>query len=151
MQLLTVILSSVVISSIVSLILGYILDDRKYLKNKKIQVYSEFLEQLNKTIPVGEEIDTINPAAIIEKVRKEAHNLTSYSWKVRLITKNDNIQEQVEYVLRTLDEFIQLASDVHLKRIEIAEAAKKALNILQKRDIQKEYLITEMNKDIRRF
>lgn len=51
-DLLTIILSSALVSGVVSVIVSFVFENKKYLKEKRFNTYTSFLDQLDKVIPV---------------------------------------------------------------------------------------------------
>jgi hypothetical protein len=90
---------------------------------------------------------------VLPIIKKEAHRLRSYAWKVRLISRNPIIQEQTTNILKNYDEFTTRVSEI-LKLKNEDDYIKKvweAAQVLKKNDIQEELLISEMNRDINKF
>jgi hypothetical protein len=143
MQLLTVILSSAVISSIVTIILGYVFENKRYLKEKKLLVYTEFLEQLDKMFPAEEIFGDTPKETMIRKMKVEASNLEKYIWKIKLISQNKNIHALADDLFEISEKLTDaLSSDMDDKELEA---------IIEKSGLLQESLIEEMNRDISKF
>ncbi len=143
MELLTVLLSSALISSIVTIILGYVFDNRRYIKDKKILVYTDFLEQLDKVFPAEEIFGDTAKEALMHKMKVEASNLEKYIWKMKLISQNKKIHTLSDEIFHTSEELIEKFSE---------DADDKILEpIIDKSDSLQEKLLQEMNEDIGKF
>ncbi len=143
MQILTVILSSAVIASIVSIVLGYVFENKRYIKDKKILIYTEFLEQLDKMFPAEEIFGDTDNDVLLKKMKIEASNLEKYIWKIKLISQNQKIHEYVDNLFTSSEQVLEfLSSD---KEEEAFEA------IIEKSETLRDELITAMNKDINTF
>ena len=108
MQILSIILSSALVSSIVSIIVTYIFENKKYIKDKKIHAYTDFLEQLDKVFPAEEIFGDANKDILIQRMKIEASNLEKHIWKIKLISQNKTIHQYAdnlfEYSEKLIDE-----------------------------------------------
>jgi hypothetical protein len=143
MQLLTVILSSAVISSIVTIVLSYVFENRRYIKEKKIAVYTEFLEQLDKVFPAEEIFGDTPKDKLMQKMKVEASNLEKYIWKIKIISRNKSIYAGADDLFEISEKLINSLSD---------DADDKELEkVIEQSELVQESLLEEMNKDISRF
>lgn len=143
MQLISVILSSAVIASIVSIVLGYIFENKRYIKDKKIVIYTEFLEQLDKMFPAEEIFGDTDKDKLIQKMKVEVSNLEKYIWKIKLISRNIKIHQDADTLFDSSEQLIDgLSEDTGDEKLE---------KIIEESETLREKLITEMNRDINRF
>ncbi len=143
MELLTVILSSAVISSIVTIILGYIFENKKYIRDRKMSLYSDFLEQLDKLFPAEEIFGDAEKDKLIKKMKIEASNLEKYIWKMKLISRDKKIHAYADELFESSEKLIEgLSADMDDDKLE---------PIIEESENLRDELIGNMNKDINRF
>jgi hypothetical protein len=143
MQIITVILSSAVIASIVSIILGYVFENKRYLKDKKLAVYTEFLEQLDHVFPAEDIFGDSDRDKLVQKMRIETSKLEKYIWKIKLLSRNADVHEHADKLFEVSEKLIDsLTSDTEDHELE---------KIIDESETLREELISEMNRDIGRF
>ncbi len=142
MEITTIILSSAVVSAVVSLILGQLFDKKKYLRDKKLAVYVEFLDQLEKLVPDEEVAKEMAPPSevIIEKIRVAVYRLEKHVWKIKLISTDHDVQAAVTEVFELCEKY--------LEHLEKPESEMEYEDINNKLSASVDEIIKKMNKDI---
>ena len=140
MNIAAIILSSALISAVTSIILGYVFEHTRYLKDKKLTVYTEFLEQLDKVFPY-ELFESIDGHTLISIMQRENARLGKHILKIKLLSQNKNIR-------RNADELSSLFDDL-IDRIDPDASQEETDAITEKVRTISEELIGEMNNDIR--
>lgn len=135
MNIAAIILSSALISAVTSIILGYVFEHTRYLKDKKLTVYTEFLEQLDKVF------ESIDGHTLISIMQRENARLGKHILKIKLLSQNKNIR-------RNADELSSLFDDL-IDRIDPDASQEETDAITEKVRTISEELIREMNNDIR--
>lgn len=143
MQLLTVILSSAVISSIVTVILSYVFENKRYIKDKKISIYTEFLEQLDKMFPAEEIFGDAQKEQLLQKMKIEASRLEKYVWKIKLISQSGAINDYADQLFETSEKLIE--------ELSLEGNDEKLESIIDESNELTEKLIKEMGRDVGRF
>ena len=141
-NLIIVFVSSALVSGVISLVLGHLFENRRYIRNKKISIYSEFLEQLDKII--SEDLVAKNVEAFILKERffVESARLEKFIWKIKLISQNDRIKEYANKIFQLHGEISEQMGDgiteaEFLKKIEKGNRLREELIDLMQKDINK--------------
>jgi len=136
--------SSAVISTLVSVILGNILENRRALQDRKLSFYLEFLEQLYKIVPEGVLDHSISGKALIGKVQIESAKLEKYVWKIKLIAKERGILESLDRIFNLVEELSEGMGE------EVFKNEQEIMNLFDKINSERENLIEQMNKDCRK-
>lgn len=141
MEILTIILSSAFVSGFVSLSIGHYLDHKKYIKDKKVNFYLEYMDKVDSLFEMPEDIRLLDKKMI--DASSELHKL---NWKIRLLTKNQKIIDYSEKIVRTYDKFTD--EDFKLKAQEDIKIAHSAIEEINS---YRDKLIGEANKEINSF
>ncbi len=145
MDLLTILLSSALVSGIVSLVVAHLLESRSYIRDKKLAVYSEFLEQLDKITPSDELAkEVFSNEEMIEKITSAFYNLEKFVWRIKLMTQNQKIHELADQIYETCGEFEELVRHK-------SSDDKKFDEIGERFNAQVDDLVVLMNHDISRL
>jgi len=137
-----VVLTSSVIAGLVSLILGNFFENRRYLKDKKFNLYIEYCDKLD-----GMFSDSVFSGGGLEQTTNniidasaEMHTL---GWKIRMLTKNKNIKNCVVNIVEKYEKFCD--ADF---QIEVHKNKELAFNLVDEINELREVLIDEVNKEI---
>ncbi len=142
MEILTIVLSSALVSGLVSLLVAHVLEKNAYIRDKKLAVYSEFLEQLDKITPSDELAkEAVSNDEMIEKITSAFYNLEKFVWRIKLMTRSEKIHELVDQIYETCGEFEDLVRNK-------SNDDKKFDDIGEKFNTQVDDLVQLMNKDI---
>ncbi len=142
MEIITVILSSALVSGLVSVIVTYVFENKKYLKEKRFSTYTNFLDQLDKILPV-EIMEDLKGDKLVKRIQTECAKIERYIWQIKLVTGNNTIQKSVDKIFDLIEELTEL--------IELTKKEKEIMKVFTEIDREREILITEMNLDISRF
>lgn len=148
-----IVLSSAVVSGLVSVILGYVFDNKKYIRDKKLSVYSEFLDQYEKLIPSEDlTVNKSTPTITLEKARLASFSLEKYLWRVQLIAQDKDIPVLAEKLWNLSNDFVQATEELWgAEDGKKKEAKMKYDKICVKLNSTRKNLIILMNQDINKF
>ncbi|GEM_PF-3190466 len=151
-ELLIVIISSAVVSGVVSVIVASFFENRKYLKEKKFNIYSDFLDQLDQFIP-PEVMGNLKGKELIKTVQVESAKIERHLWKLKLISEKRSIVEKAAKIVDLIGTFGDVMREIIKEDDDKkAEDKKKVLeSLFQKIDAERGFLLSEMNKDINKF
>ena len=139
-----IVLSSSVVSGLVTIVLGSVFENKRYIKDKKISIYTGFLEQLENVFPAEEIFTWVTSKKLTEKMNIEIAKLERYVWKIKLISQNKNIQTKADKVFSSLEKIAELF-------VSSKTSSKKILSAIDKSNALRDELIREMNNDIARW
>lgn len=128
MDIVTLIFSSAIVSGIVTVSLSYIFDSKKYIRDKRFNIYTEFLGQLDKTLPV----EFPEPAFIAEYFKKmeiEALKLEKNLQEVRLVSKDKRLENHLEKLSELIENRLYRINEFQISTDKAdREKIRKTLN-----------------------
>jgi hypothetical protein len=146
-----ILLSSAVISGIVSALISNGYQERQYIRDKKLTVYSEFLDQLDKAVPLEHIFGESTHKKMLAEMQIHTAKLKKFIRQIRLISTDKNIVNLCEKLLDNSWDIANLIDEVgekgSSKKTE-AEAQKELAAMIDKKDALGDKIATLMNKDL---
>jgi hypothetical protein len=151
MDILTLVFSSAIVSGVVTLLLGYILDSKKYIRDKRFSVYVAFLEQLDRTVPPDLLAKKMLAGDFMETLELESFKLDKNIQEIKLITKSERLKNHLGQISKLIDNRLYAVKELiigegdDLKREKILKDIKlneKKINVIT------ECTIVIMNEEI---
>lgn len=150
MEILTIVASSALVSGLVTIILGHIFENKRYIKDKKIAVYFEFLEQLDRIIPNEIMLPGHDLKKMKDSLAVESSALEKYLWKIELITESSKVKECAKELFNTYSDLSNhVVPEKSLPRT--TEDVAKLKGFISKINRSREKLVCVMNIDINKF
>lgn len=139
--LLGTILSSAVVAALVTIILSHVFEQRRYLRDKKIQAYTNFLDQLHKILPDDAEVTR---ETVAKHMFVEASRLERPWWQLKIVGSKrvnkiaDKVYWKYQKIVEQLGGKIDkgLADEI-LERLRTIEEARTELLEAMSEDVQK--------------
>ena len=104
-SILTIILTSAVISGIVTTVLSHLFENKRYVRDKKFSIYSNFLKQLNNLIPTDQQISRYQ-GGVLQHLTSELHKLQENLWQVKIIG-SEKVKKYAESVFWLFQELVK--------------------------------------------
>lgn len=133
-------LTSSVVAGLVTLILGHLFESRRYLKDKKLAVYSEYINKLNALLyPKKNEED------ITVRFFRALAELERLSWNVILLSNNKDLKDIAKLIVSN---YRKILLGSHMKERLTNEERKQLKEVGSQQEKNREEFIKLANKDV---
>lgn len=143
--------SSALVAGTVSALLSNIFEDRKYIRDKKLSIYSDFLDQVDRFIPAEDLGGSTPDETVVQHVKVEFYRLEKHILRVELIATDEDIRVRAKNIYMQLRKCAEIIDQIHTEGKGAVETKGKLLTA-QYRKAKKELkeLVSLMNQDIRK-
>lgn len=139
-----IVLYSTVVSSLVTLLLRNFLENKKYIKDKKFFLYSEYIEQLGKLFSDDLIKDPSSFDSILRHYSLEAAKLEKSFWQIKLVSNN---KELISYANQLFILHCETSKKAETKSIDVETLFMR----MKEAEMFQDKLILAMQKDINKF
>ncbi len=149
MEIASIILSSALVSGVVSLLLSYVLENRRYIRDKKLTEYASFLEQLNEIVP-REELARLDGSKekFLEETKAAYLALEKNLWRVKLISSDKEIHQRGEIIYDLYSDWVDLLEETLGADKDIRDGDKRFDELAERINTEINAIVKAMNRDI---